>query len=91
MAGPLNYWLEKNRAKFGPVQYGQVRYGPTRPGPSEFFLPSKVFRAGWATKILSRNIRANFDPARFWPSPLLARPTRLPALVVGEMSLGESG
>ena len=38
-AGPLNYWSEKNRAKFGPARYGPARYGPARPGLPEFFLP----------------------------------------------------
>ena len=37
-------------------------FGPTSP----------VFRTGWATKIFPRKNRANFGPARFWPSPLLA-------------------
>ena len=78
-------------AKFRPAQYGPARYGPTRPTRIFFafkrlFGPtSPVFRAGWATKILARKNRANFGPARFWSSPLLARPSparpaRLPAL-----------
>ena len=81
-AGPLNYWPEKNRAKFGPTQYGQARYGPARPGPIEYcfalkrlFDPtSPVFRVGWVVKILARKDWVNFGPARFWPDPLLARP-----------------
>ena len=77
--GPLNYWPEKNRAKFGPAQYGPARYGPTLPNTFKrlFGSTSPVFRAGWAAKILARKIRANFGNARFgpahcWPGP--ARP-----------------
>ena len=33
-AGPLNYWPEKNRAKFG-----SARYGPASPARPNFFLP----------------------------------------------------
>ena len=89
-AGPLNYWPEKNRVKFGPAQYGPAR-------PARIFFAFKrlfgqtspVFRAGWAVKILAQKNRANFDPVRFWPSPLLARPSpirpaRLPALLEKE-------
>ena len=76
----------KNRAKFGPGPVRSARiffafkrlFGPTSP----------VFRAGWAVKILARKNMANFGPARFWPSPLLARPTRLPALVMSLNGLG---
>ena len=95
--GPLNFWPEKNRAKFGPARYGPARYGPARPGPPEYFFALKwlfgptgpVFRAGWAIKIVARKNRANFGPARFWPGPLLARPSparpaRLPPLVEGQ-------
>ena len=65
-----------------------------RPGPPEFFFALKrqfgptdpVFRAGWAVKIVARKNRANFGSARFWPGPLLARPSlarpaRLPPLI----------
>ena len=73
-----------------------ARPGMAQPGPPEFFLALKrlfgptgpVFRAGWAVKILVRKNQANFGPARFWPGPVLARPTvgqarpaRLPPLV----------
>ena len=91
-AGPLNYWPEKNRAKFGPA-----RYGSARPGRPEFFfslkklfgLTGSVFRAGWAVKILAQKNRANFGPTRFWPGPLLARPSparpaRLPPLLTAQ-------
>ena len=27
-AKPLNYWPEKNRAKFDPARYGPARYDP---------------------------------------------------------------
>ena len=60
-AGPLNYWPEKNRAKFGPARPNffffafKRLFGPTGP----------VFRAGWAVKNLARKNRANFGPTRF--------------------------
>ena len=34
-AGPLNYWPEKNQAKFGLVQYGPARYGLAQPGMAQ--------------------------------------------------------
>ena len=66
-----------------PVWPSPIWSGPTRPGPSEFFFALKrlfgptglVFRAGWAVKMLARKNRANFGPARFWPGPLLTRPS----------------
>ena len=85
-AGPLNYWPEKNLAKFGSAQYG-----PTRLGLPEFFLPSKGYlarparflgRVGllkfWPKKSGPILARPCFGPAQ--PSP--ARPARLPALVL---------
>ena len=63
---------------------GMAQPGPARPNFFAFkrlFGPtSPIFRTGWDTKILARNIRANFGPARFWPSPV--RLVRLPALVI---------
>ena len=91
-------WTIKLLARKKP---GQIWLGPIWPGPvwpdlarpaliffafKRLFGPtSSVFRAGWAAKILARKIRANFGPTRFWPNPLLARPSparpaRLPAL-----------
>ena len=68
LTGTLNYWPEKNRAKFGPV-----RYGPARPGPPEFIFALKrlfgpigpVFKTDWAVKILIRKNRTNFSSVRF--------------------------
>ena len=67
-----------------------------RPGPLELFFALKrlfgpigpIFRAGWTVKILIRKNRANFGPVRFWPDPLLIRPSpprpaRLSPLVMG--------
>ena len=68
--------------------------GPARPVRIFFFALKRlfgptgpVFRVGWAVKILARKNRANFGPARFWPGPLLARPSparpaRLPPLLL---------
>ena len=66
----INYWPEKNRAKFGP----------TRPGPLKFFLPSKGYlarptrflgRAGllkfWLEKTRPILAQPGFSPA--WPGP----------------------
>ena len=84
------------RKKPGQIWPGPVRPSPVWPGPARparIFLALKrlfgptapVFRAGWAVKIVARKNRANFGPARFWPGPLLARPSparpaRLPPL-----------
>ena len=76
----------------GPIWPGLVWPNPARSARIFFALKrlfgptSPVFRVGWAVKILARKNRANSDLARFWPSPLLvrptsARPTRLTALV----------
>ena len=75
-AGPLNYWLEKNRAKFGPAQYGPARYGLTWPCPPEFFLPSKGYLARSA-RFLGRAGLLNFCPEKSWP--ILALPGFGPA------------
>ena len=58
-----------------------VWLGPARPTRILFALKrlfgqtGPVFRAGWAVKILAGKNRVNFSPARFWPGPLLARPS----------------
>ena len=86
------------RKKPGQIWPGPVWPSPVWPGPvrsARFFFALKrlfgptgpVFRAGWTVKILARKNRANFGPARFWPGPLLARPSsarpaRLPPLVI---------
>ena len=65
----------------GPVWPSPVWPGQARPARIFFALKrlfgptGPVFRAGWAVKILARKNRANFGPARFWPSPLLAWPS----------------
>ena len=74
-----------------PIWPGPVWFDPTQPAriffafKRQFGPTSSFFRAGWATKILARKNRANFGSTRFWPSPLLARPSparpaRLPPL-----------
>ena len=79
-------------ARYGPARPSMARYGPTLPvriffALKRLFVPTvPVFREGWAVKILARKNRANFGPARFWPGPLLARPSpprlaRLPPLI----------
>ena len=57
-AGPLNYWPEKNRAKFDSTRYDLARYGPAR---LIFFFALKrlfgptdpIFRTDWVVKILA--------------------------------------
>ena len=85
------------RKKSGQIWPGPVWPSPVWPGPArpariffalrrQFDQTGPVFRAGWAVKIVARKNRANFGLARFWPGPLLARPSparpaRLPPLL----------
>ena len=75
---------------------------PDSASPNFFFAlkrlfgpTSLIFRAGWAVEILARKNQANFGPARFWPGPLLARPSparpaRLPPLGIAGSQGGPS-
>ena len=80
--------------KSGQIWPDPIWPDPTRPARIFFtfkrlFGPiSPIFRAGWATKILARKNRVNFGLARFQPSPLLARPSRLPALPIIHTGMG---
>ena len=83
--GPTR-WASPVRPKLGSgwaiKLLARKKSGQIWPGPPEFILALKrlfgptgpVFRTGWAVKILARKNQANFGRARFWPSPLLARP-----------------
>ena len=100
--GPTR-WASPVRPKLGPgraikllarKKSGQIWPGPARPdffSLKRLFGPTgPVFRVGWAVKILARKNQANFGLARFWPGPLLARPSlarpaRLPPLCLSHV------
>ena len=97
-------WVIKflTRKKLGQIWPGPVWPSPIWPGPTRpariffcferlFGSTGPVFRAGWAVKMLTRKNQVNFGQARFWPGPLLARPSpvrpaRLPPLVARPIS-----